>query len=1363
MKAEKKNKASAVTHTSRHIEAAKRKKERALRPGVQDATVSPVNVRTPVPKAGEMVDTTPRPNAQTPVSDPVLTLTNTKGTAADPARRHAAEVARAEQPAIRERVARELAAKRSDAKRERAAKNPVQESEAETVEVPVVAPTTTQAAPKAVDNKVTHAIATVKPMTKAALMTNWEDVSYGKMVSSLSYMGKLPALDLLRTIALTDPEYARELKEAVFPDDDGPNGGKRSSKQSAQIHKDLGKSGFAATHDSPIRHEGRFNWRQHKGKGEGNASFGAGTYLSTADGVHRSYKNQFTAKISNSKEINRLLDEIDDVNATIDSLQESLYDGTNFMFALDIARPGETKQLVHQYFDNIHDARDYLKKERENYESRINERKKQIGDKNHPNQDAVYSSIKYLQKQIDQLREESIISVEGLLKLEKSKAAALQSKYNAAQKKSPTYHVSVNANQEELLDWDSKFSDQSSEVQQALEQELSRTTNSKIRDALDLFINGMGKIKPNASSFYNTLSLHLGSQAEASELLQELGIVGHVYNAAHGAEATFRNYVIYDDSRIETNHVSFSKQGARTEGRLPTDSRLEADHERRLGKAAELFIADMLSDNDSGQYTPKTETTKAVAAVSRGAVSQRGSLAHEDWHVVEDMLREMGEEGAKIINTIYKGVMEPRTLEWIKQQLIMRGENPLAKDGAFSQLSDPAEVAAYAFQFFVENNGKMTLPPRTRSLFEKIAKFLMTLAGIKEDVAKTENFFKFFDTGNFEKNMKNPLSVVKGLGETKREQYLNQLNEVVKPVRDLAFAAFGHTADRIKAMNIPAYSEILKRFQEGQPGYAGYAEEQRARMYAFANKYAAITEGLDPAKLGDEAKNKINGLIHEVEQYKKNSGAKDWDLGRKSFPAVFELSKIEGHLEEFKEDLRKYGGMTGTEADMNNMINQILYEGYSHSNKSLFRDHPEKLAKWVSADTTRHAFMYFKQSTREAEMARAFKDTSLEELLEAGDAKAKASDKQVIRVFIDASMGKAGMNMSPELRKLFGAVTTAINISLLPFALFSQMVEPLQLAFRKNDVSSAVNSAFRGFRDLPRTFNSVNAGVRADVWEKAALDLGATTNAAAVNMMSEIMNEVPLRGKMDKLNNMFFRYIGMEQWARSMHVASTQNALEFIKVHTKKPNKDSARLMEELGLKGVEVKFIKEQLEDGSKATIEIPDINDPYVRAAVLRFVNESMAHPDAASNTVWMNDPRFALLAHLKRFTFGFSYYINNRALSAVKAGRYKELLPLAMFVPWKLATEGLKDIIKPGPEAYKADWGVSEYTADAINKSGLIGRYGIGVDAVTNMSHGGSGLEAISPTAEMSGKLARATQEGHGWRTLFEQVPGGKMITQ
>lgn len=1127
----------------------------------------------------------------------------------------------------------------------------------------------------------------------------------------------------------------------------------RFSKQSAQIHKDLGKSGFAATHDSPIRHEGKFNWRQHTGKGEGNASFGAGTYLSTADGVHRSYKNQFTAKISNSKEINRLLDEIDEVNATIDSLQESIYDGDNFRFSQNIARPGEPKEFTYQGFNNMDEARAYLKESREGYESRINDRKSQIGDKNHPNQDAVHSSIKYLQNQLDQLREESITSTKESLELEKSKAAALQSKYNAAQKKSPTYHVSVNANQEELLDWDSKFSDQSSEVQQALEQELSRTTNSKIRDALDLFINGMGKIKPNASSFYTTLSLHLGSQAEASEFLQELGIVGHVYNAAHGAEANFRNYVIYDDSRIETNHVSFSKERGRSKDTLhDNDSGLQADHERRLGSTVTMFLRDILPGGYAGQYSPKSKTAKGLIEVSRTAPNERGTLAHEDWHGVEDLLLEMGPEGQKIIDTIHKGVQDPRTVAWIKQQLIERGENPNDPDGAFSQLNDPSELAAFAFQFFVENDGKMTLPPRTRSLFEKIAAFVKKLAGIKEDIVKTENFFKFFDTGEFQKNMENPLSVVQSLQETTREKYLNQLNEVVKPVRALAFAAFGHTADRIKAINIPAYNEILKRMSEGSDGHAGYTEEQRARMYSFGNKYAAIVGGMEQKDLTPATKTKVQALIREIEQYKKDAGVKGWDLGRTSFPPVFELSKIEGKLAEFKQDLRAYGNMTGSEADLNNMVNQILYEGYAKGNDALFRDNPEKLAKWVSDDQTKHAFSYFKASTQAAEMARAFKGKSLEDLLEEGDAKATISDKQVIRTFVDASMGRAGMNMSPELRKLFGAVTTAINMSLLPFALFSQMVEPLQLAFRKNDVASAVNSAFRGMRDLPRTFNSVNAGVRKDIWENIALDLGMVSDAAAVSMISDVMNEVPLRGKMDKANAMFFRYIGMEQWSRSMHVSATQNALEFIKQHDKNPTENGNRLMEELGLKGKTIDYVN-----------GIPDHNDPLVRAAVIHFVNESMAHPDPSTNTVWMNDPRFALLAHLKRFTFGFSYYINRRAMNDIKAGRYKELLPLAMFVPWKIATEGLKDMIKPGDEAYKANWTATDYIADSINKSGLIGRYGLGIDAGINMSHGGSGLEAVSPTAEMSGKLARAANEGHGWRTAIEQIPGGKLVTQ
>lgn len=71
----------------------------------------------------------------------------------------------------------------------------------------------------------------------------------------------------------------------------------RYNAMATKLHTDLGREGFGATHDSPIRHEGKFDWRAHQGKGEGNAAFGAGTYLSSADGVHKSYKSMFTAQL----------------------------------------------------------------------------------------------------------------------------------------------------------------------------------------------------------------------------------------------------------------------------------------------------------------------------------------------------------------------------------------------------------------------------------------------------------------------------------------------------------------------------------------------------------------------------------------------------------------------------------------------------------------------------------------------------------------------------------------------------------------------------------------------------------------------------------------------------------------------------------------------------------------------------------------------------------------------------------------------------------------------------------------------------------------------------------------------------------
>jgi hypothetical protein len=270
------------------------------------------------------------------------------------------------------------------------------------------------------------------------------------------------------------------------------------------------------------------------------------------------------------------------------------------------------------------------------------------------------------------------------------------------------------------------------------------------------------------------------------------------------------------------------------------------------------------------------------------------------------------------------------------------------------------------------------------------------------------------------------------------------------------------------------------------------------------------------------------------------------------------------------------------------------------------------------------------------------------------------------------------------------------------------------------------------------------------VWEKITSEMGLVADAASVSMMSDLMNEVPITGKLEKVNRLFFRYNGMEFWHRMMQIAATKNAFEFIKEHDKTKGKSSDALLAELGLKRGEVKY-------DSEGRV---DYNDKQMRTAIIRFVNESMAMPDAGTNAMWMNDPRLSLLAHLKRFTFGFAYYINKRAVSNIKNKEFMLLLPLALAVPWMIAADGLRDLIKPGDEAYKNNWGVSDYVVSGIERSSLVGRYGLGLDAMKTTEYGGSLVEAISPTAQITGKVARGVSEGHGWEALFDTLPGHQL---
>ncbi len=95
------------------------------------------------------------------------------------------------------------------------------------------------------------------------------------------------------------PEVAAKESPKSQPQPSGADwvdtGARKLSAMSTEVHNDLQRGGFAATHDSPVRHDGKFDWRKHAGSGKGDESFGAGTYLSTGEKVHAFYKKMSTA------------------------------------------------------------------------------------------------------------------------------------------------------------------------------------------------------------------------------------------------------------------------------------------------------------------------------------------------------------------------------------------------------------------------------------------------------------------------------------------------------------------------------------------------------------------------------------------------------------------------------------------------------------------------------------------------------------------------------------------------------------------------------------------------------------------------------------------------------------------------------------------------------------------------------------------------------------------------------------------------------------------------------------------------------------------------------------------------------------
>jgi hypothetical protein len=874
--------------------------------------------------------------------------------------------------------------------------------------------------------------------------------------------------------------------------------------------------------------------------------------------------------------------------------------------------------------------------------------------------------------------------------------------------------------------------------------------------------------------------LNLGSRTDVAGSAADQVI--RVMARSERAETLTRLGLEYDEisekfERSLSSDAPFSKEGGVGANlgameRAPIhEAVLNGRVKELLGNMFSAKVVDVIMDGDkptryAGKFVNK------VVEIWQHAPNMAGTLHHEIWHAVENLLKDMGPHGEKILADIHKHMDTP-----LMRKRLMEA---YADEGVNSQLGDMSERAAFVFQKLSEGV-KFPMIKETTSLFGHLADFVKWVAskvGFKTTTAeeRSNNFMDYVMRGDFARDMDNAASVRKGLGEKNGDNIVHQAGQILKPGLEALSAVFQHTSTRIADLKIPEYDTVMELLA-GKSGKGGYMNDKRRMEYIFDNEIGNAIKGMseeEMQKFRDTAE--FKAFQGKVEQYMLDAGVNPTQvLAFYDRLATLNADMVGEEMEAFITDLVQHGGFKGKAGEARTLANQIADRGfYYDKDRDLFPNRPDIKDKWSERDFTQSMARYIQQAVHQAERMRErdgndgkkYRMNDLGALLEAGHAKAGSAGQKLMEDTLAAYNGTlASDKLSPGLRKFMGSLLFINNVRILPKAVFSQMLEPLQLAARRGTMSGTLDTLWRGIREMPRSFDWADSHYTPDKWEQLANQIGTAPSRIIANVMAQMQNGMTLPGKIGHWNDQFFKLNFMDQWNRSMHIEATKHGVEFLKEHAaivrtsknKGQVEHSQRLLNDLGVKVSDIKV------DGDGGLfIDYENVGSDRVARAISQFVNEGMAHPDAGSNPMWMNDPRWALLAQMKRFTFAHAKYVLDPGIREYKLGNAFPVIPAVIAMPWMMAADGLRDTITMADTSYKNNWGFMDYAEHAWARSGNAGRGQFFGDVEQSVRHGGSGLEGVAgPTAELFGRIARGAHTGQWFDSMVNQVPGAQIV--
>lgn len=828
------------------------------------------------------------------------------------------------------------------------------------------------------------------------------------------------------------------------------------------------------------------------------------------------------------------------------------------------------------------------------------------------------------------------------------------------------------------------------------------------------------------------------------------------------------------------------KQNAQSTAGQSVPTTLEALKAQLLkmrGPQVEVVLKDMLSGYGKYERTAHASLTQRLITVALHAPDQMSVLYHEALH---DFFAELGKDPASL--RMKQLLLDAASTGHVRKQLQKLLENEPA---ALEQLKDPEERLAYMFQFAMA--GHLRIGPNTQTIFGKIAAAIRNMFGVVTSLDKAEQILIALHAGRLADT--SPNNVAKVLAEFSTPG--DVLAKWAAPVKTAAERMFAGTTDQLRNMNNPVLNKVADLFYDGVK-QTGLLEARAQMTGVWTNKLNEIFKGYTQKEIV-AAMNNMQMMLppesplekawaqwfKDIYKWQVNKGVKRFvefeedgtpvyeELPQVEhyFPRVWDIGMITKHREEFSRLIQKHATFdpgTGkrqaiSQRQADDIVNQLTtgdghlvkprdvagFSPYAQSvmARELFISEGDAsiLSKFESKDFVGIMQRYIDQAVHRAEYTERFGNMGeiLNDMMDRAVSEG-ATEQQIERAkkLISGLDGTIHRDANPTVKQVNMALLTLQNAILLPLAVFSQLIDPLGIAVRSGDLADAGAAYKRVLTDISQW-----ASGKKDRHREMAQIIGAVQQDSVMQAMGMVHNGMYMSRGLQKINNFIFKYNGMQGINNSFRTAAVMAAEKYILEY-----RNDKRRMEELDLEPADIK---------EKAPGVI-DYSSKKIQEALFRFADGAVVRPNAAHRSLWMSDPRFLLVAHLKQFAFSFQEVILKRVAREKSWGNSGPLKILAMYAPVMFAADMAKWTLFGG---MPQNWSYLKMFMHAVHRSGLLGKFTFGADALQDTAEERSAvLGFLGPTAEHAVLLASWVGGGVPLEDVVDRtVPLARLLTK